>query len=63
MKASSPHLLRRGTILVDHLGIEPSKDGLQGLPALQRAAQNLWRGMRESNPLLTVRQTVTLPMS
>jgi hypothetical protein len=24
--------------LVDHLGVEPSKDGLQGLPALRRAA-------------------------
>jgi hypothetical protein len=28
---------------VDHLGIEPSKDGLQGLPALQRAARDFGR--------------------
>ncbi len=29
-------------MMVDHVGIEPTKDGLQGLPALQRAARLTW---------------------
>lgn len=49
-------------VMVDRVGIEPTEDGLQGLPAPLRAAR-VWCSRKDLNPQMAAYKAAAVPLS